>query len=107
MQSRFKYLGINPWMAVSFALGLAVAWRSRFYMTHDGVSYLDMGDAYLRGDWHTAINGYFNPLYGWIQALAHLVLHPSMYWEYPVVHLVHYGILLSPSLLSIISFGDS
>jgi hypothetical protein len=94
MQSRFKYLGINPWMVVAFALGLAVAWRSRFYMTHDGVAYLDMGDAYLRGDWHTAINGYFNPLYAWIQMLARVVLHPSMYWEYPVAHLVHYGIFV-------------
>lgn len=94
MQSRFKYLGINPWMAVSFALGLAQAWRSRFFMNYDGVSYLDMGDAYLRGDWHTAINGYFNPLYAWLQALARLVLRPSMYWEYPVAHLVNYGIFV-------------
>ena len=94
MQSRFKYLGINPWMAFSLALGLVVAWRSRFYMTHDGVAYFDMGDAYLRGDWHTAINGYFNPLYAWIQALGRVVLHPSMYWEYPVAHLVHYGIFV-------------
>jgi hypothetical protein len=95
MQSRFKYLGINPWMAVSFALGLVVTWRSRFYMNHDGVAYLDMGDAYLRGDWHTAINGYFNPLYAWLQALGRVVLHPSMYWEYPVAHLVHYGIFVA------------
>src|SRR3974377_2397488 len=94
MQSRFKYLGINPWMAVSFALGLAQAWRSRVLMTYDGVAYLDMGDAYLRGDWHTAINGYFNPLYGCIQALARFVLRPSMYWEYPLVHLVNFGIFV-------------
>ena len=94
MQSRFKYLEINPWMVVSFALGLAQAWRSRFNMNHDGVSYLDMGDAYLRGDWHTAINCYFNPLFAWMQALAHFVLRPSMYWEYPLVHLVDYGIFV-------------
>lgn len=94
MQSRSKYLGINAWMAVSLALGLAQAWRARFFMTYDGVSYVDMGDAYLRGDWHTAINGYFNPLYGWLQAIARLVLRPSMYWEYPVVHLVNYGIFV-------------
>jgi hypothetical protein len=50
VQSRFKNLGVNPWMAVSFALGMAQAWRNRFFMTFDGISYLDMGDAYLRGD---------------------------------------------------------
>ena len=94
MQSRFKYLGINPWMVVSMALGLAQAWISRFYMTHDGVAYLDMGDAYLRHDWHTAINGYFNPLYAWIQTLARIIIHPSPYWEFPVVHLVNFGIFV-------------
>jgi hypothetical protein len=94
MRSRFKNLAINPWMAVSFALGLAQAWRSRFLMTHDGVAYMDIGDAYLRGDWHTAINGYFNPLYAWIQALARLALHPSAYWEYPLVHFVNFGIFV-------------
>jgi hypothetical protein len=94
MQSRFKFLGVNPWMAVSFALGLAQAWRSRFLMTHDGVAYMDIGDAYLRGDWHTAINGYFNPLYAWIHAFARLVFRPSAYWEYPLVHLVNFGIFV-------------
>ena len=94
MQNRFKYLGINPWMAVSFALGLVQAWRSRFLMTHDGVAYMDIGDAYLRGDWHTAMNGYFNPLYAWIHALARFVLRPSAYWEYPLVHLVNFGIFV-------------
>ncbi|MGD2033324.1 MAG: hypothetical protein PVJ74_12675, partial [Gammaproteobacteria bacterium] len=26
-------------------------------MNEDGIDYLDMGDAYLRGDWDMAING--------------------------------------------------
>ncbi len=90
MLSRLK----NPWIALALVLGLAQVYASRFFMTFDGVSYLDMGDAYLRGDWHTAINGYWNPLYAWIQALARVVLHPSPYWEYPLVHLVDYGIFV-------------
>ncbi len=85
----------NPWVALALVLGLVQAYAGRFFMTYDGVSYLDMGDAYLRGDWHTAINGYFNPLYGWLQAIARFVLRPSMYWEYPVVHLVNYGIFVA------------
>jgi len=94
MQSRFKYLGMNRWMAIPLILGLAQAWRSRFFINYDGVSYLDMGDAFLRGDWHTAINGYFNPLYAWLQAFSRFVLRPSMYWEYPLAHLVNYGIFV-------------
>ncbi len=86
-----KKLG-NPWVALALILGFAQAYASRFFMTFDGISYLDMGDAYLRGDWHTAINGYWNPLFAWLQALAKLLFHPSPYWEYPLVHLVDYGI---------------
>jgi hypothetical protein len=84
----------NPWIALALVLGLAQAYASRFFMTFDGVSYLDMGDAWLRGDWHTAINGYWNPLYAWIQALGRVIFHPSPYWEYPVVHLMDYGIFV-------------
>jgi hypothetical protein len=84
----------NPWLATALVLGLLQAWRSRFSMTYDGISYLDMGDAYLRRDWHTAINGYWNPLYAWLQALARVIFHPSPYWEYPVVHLVDYAIFV-------------
>jgi hypothetical protein len=27
----------------------------------DGISYLDIGDAYWRGDWHMAINAFWSP----------------------------------------------
>jgi len=107
MQSRFKKLGMNRWMAIPLILGLAQAWRSRFFINYDGVSYLDMGDAFLRGDWHTAINGYFNPLYAWLQAFSRFVLRPSMYWEYPSLIWSTMGSLSSQSLPSSIFFRDS
>src|ERR1700728_3260585 len=71
-------------------LGLVQSWANRFYMGNDGVSYLDMSDAYLHGDWHTAINGSWNPLYAWLIGVGFLVFRPSPYWEYPVVQLVHF-----------------
>lgn len=80
----------NPWVAVALAVGLVQVWANRFYMAYDGVSYLDMGDAYLRGDWHTALNGYWHPLYSWIVAIGLRVLHPSPYWEYPAVHFIDF-----------------
>src|SRR5271154_6341175 len=74
---------------LSVLLGFVQALINRFYMAQDGVPYLDMADAYLRGDWHTAINGYWNPLYAWIVGAALFFLHPSAYWEYPAVQLVN------------------
>jgi len=63
-------------------------------MDPDGIVYLDIGDAYFRGDWNTAINGLWPPLYSWILGLALLVLKPSPRWEFFVVHLVNFVIYL-------------
>ena len=60
-----------------------------------GVSYLDMGDAFFRGDWGTAINGFWSPLYSLLLGLPMRLIRPTPKWEFPVVHLVNYLIYLS------------
>jgi hypothetical protein len=79
---------------VVIALGAIQAWNVRHAFDSDGISYLDIGDAYLRGDWAAAINAYWSPLYSWLLGLAMLVLKPSAYWEFSVVHLVNFVIYL-------------
>jgi hypothetical protein len=86
--SRIK---IGGWV-VALALGMAQAWATRFTMNPDGVSYLDIGDAYWRHDWHNAINAYWSPLYSWILGFFINVIGPTPYWEYPLVHLVNFFI---------------
>jgi hypothetical protein len=61
----------------------------------DGISYLDMGDALLRGDWFSAVNSLWSPLYAWLQGLAQGLLRPSMYWAFTVVQLVNFVIYLA------------
>jgi hypothetical protein len=80
--------------AIAALLGLIQAWANRFYMGNDGVPYLDMADAYVRGDWHTAVNGYWNPLYAWLIGLDFLIFRPSPYWEYPLVQLLNFGVYI-------------
>src|SRR5712691_3167506 len=87
--ANYKLLRVSCW-AVALALGAAQAWATRFTMNPDGISYLDIGDAYWRGDWHNAINAYWSPLYSWILGFFLKVLKPSAYWEYPMVHLVNF-----------------
>ena len=79
----------------ALAFGTAQAWTTRFTMNPDGVSYLDIGDAYWRGDWHDAINAYWSPLYSWIVGFFLKALKPSTYWEYPLVHLVNFLIYVA------------
>ena len=63
-------------------------------MNADGISYLDIGDAYFRADWANAINPVWSPLYSWILGFANFVIRPSIQWAFPVVHLVNFIIYL-------------
>jgi hypothetical protein len=88
---RISFLRISFW-CVAIILGAADAWATRFTMNPDGMSYLEVGATYWRGDWHGAISAYWSPLYPWILGLFLKVLKPSPYWEYPVVHLANFVI---------------
>lgn len=59
-------------------------------MYPDGVSYLDIGDAFWQGNWHAAINAYWSPLYPIVLGFFLKLFRPSIRWEYPLVHLVNY-----------------
>ena len=77
-------------------LGALHTWTaSRNYsMNADGISYLDIGDAYMRGDWDVAINSVWSPLYSWILGLVLYGFQPAMAWEFTVVHSVNFVIFL-------------
>ena len=75
--------GLHVWAAVSSQS-----------MNADGIGYLDIGDAYFRGDWENAINPVWSPLYSWILGFANFVIQPSMEWEFPVVHLINFLIYI-------------
>ena len=74
--------------------GMVEALFSRHTMNPDGVSYLDMGDAIVRGDWKMAVNGYWSPLYPWIQGTALRLAKPSTFLQFSVVHFVNFLIFL-------------
>lgn len=82
------------WLVAIF-LGALQAWANRYNQTADDIiSYLDIGDAYFRGDWDVAINAYWSPLYSWLLGFTLLILKPSPYWEFPVVKLVNFLVYL-------------
>lgn len=67
-------------------------------MNPDGISYLDIGDAYFRADWQNAINPVWSPFYSWLLGFVNLVFKPSMSWQFPTVHIVNFLIFLAALL---------
>ena len=61
-------------------------------MNADGINYLDMGDAYLSGDWAAALNGVWSPVYAWLLASSVRSFEPSIWWEFPTVQLTNFAI---------------
>jgi len=79
----------SPWLVFAVILGVLQAISFRYSMNPDGIAYLDMGDAYLRGDWATAIRSHWSPLYAWLVAAGLRLTQPPPNLEFPFVHVVN------------------
>ncbi len=75
---------------IALILGATQAWATRFDMSPDGISYLNLSDYYMEGDYWHAVNGYWSPLYPWLIALQRVGLGVSAHWEAPLVHLTNF-----------------
>ena len=76
--------------AVIIAVVAVHLWLYRFEMINlDGISYLELGEAWRDGRWADAISTYWSPLYAWVLGAAFAVVRPTPYWEYPLVHAVN------------------
>jgi len=86
-------LRLSFW-ALGVVLGFSQAWTSRLNVAANAVSYLDMGSYFFHGHPWAIINGFWSPLYAFLFGLTIAVLKPSLYWEYPTVHLLLFIIFI-------------
>ena len=77
-------------MAIALGAANAGAAMAAQSMGHEGVNYLDQADAWFRGDWSTAVNGTWSPLYPLLLGIAMRVIRPSASMEFPLVHAVNF-----------------
>lgn len=84
-------------VAVSVAVvgGALYAWTGRYSMNADGISYLDMADAYLRGDWPMAVSTVWSPLYAWLLGAGRAALRAGPSSEFPAVQFTNFVIYLA------------
>jgi hypothetical protein len=80
--------------AVAVIFGFLQAWSVRTTMLNDTISYLDMGDYIVHGHLAMVVNGIWSPLYPCILGFFLAILRPSIYWQYPAVHLLLFAIFL-------------
>jgi hypothetical protein len=92
--STFNFRIRLSFWALGVALGLSQAWTSRFDVEDNTVSYLDMGGYFFHGHHWSIINGFWSPVYALLLSLPVNVLKPSLYWEYPTVHLLVFIVFL-------------
>lgn len=82
----------GAWFAFFWLAAMAFAslqeWYTRHTVSQDAVSYIEVAEAYARGDWANALNAYWSPMYCWILAIARIIWAPSLYWEATSLHLV-------------------
>src|SRR5579872_6616579 len=79
---------------LALVLGGTEAWLSRNDMYSDGISYMDIGDAFSQGHWNELVNAYWSPLYPMLLGTAASVLKPSAGWQFATVHLVNFLLYL-------------
>lgn len=78
--------------------GALHVWVYRNDLNPDSVSYIEMAEGAVRSGWHALVSAYWSPLYPTLLSIGFRVLHPSMYWEFTVVHLVNFAVYLADLL---------
>ena len=91
---------VKPRLRVLFwclavVLGALHVWAHRNDLNPDSVSYIEMAEAAVRSSWHALASAYWSPLYPTLLSVSFRILHPSMYWEFTVVHVVNFVVYLA------------
>src|SRR5205085_417177 len=76
------------WTVILGAAALR-AYTQRFGITPDGVAYLDLSDAIVRGHWAGIVNPYWSPLYPALIGIARRIVPTSPEWEFTAVHVLN------------------
>jgi len=81
---------ISALVAWSLVIGGVSAWLSRSDMNPDGISYLDLSDRWLAGDFSGIVNGYWGPVYSALLAAVRFIMQPTSPLEFRAVHVANY-----------------
>jgi hypothetical protein len=92
--SGYEQLVRKVFFTLAVSLGLFSVWLCRYSMDPDGISYLDIGDAFAGGNWKLALNTYWSPVYPWLLGVPVHFLGRTPRSELITAHGVNFGIYL-------------
>ena len=75
---------------IAVLLGFLLSWATRYSMTSDALSYIDMADFFRKGDWEAAVRSSWCPLFPFLVGIGLYVLNPTPYWEFQTLHLINF-----------------
>jgi len=93
MPARFPRL-MTAMILLSLSIGAISAWLTRAAMNPDGISYLDLSDRWMAGDFNGVVNGYWSPLYPALLALVRMILRPSPQSEFAAAHAANFVVFV-------------
>jgi hypothetical protein len=73
------------WIAL-IAFATLRAWFTRYELSPDSMSYLDIARAVAEGHAKAALSSYWSPGYPVLISFFLRIFHPGIYWEFPLVH---------------------
>ena len=85
-----RTIRVVAWIAL-LAFTAFSAYAQRYAVSPDGISYLDMSDAVVTGDWSRLVNLYWSPLYPALIGVARAVIGASPARDVPAIHLVNFA----------------
>jgi hypothetical protein len=94
-----RLAGVSPHLvfaplALLGGLAAAVLGAVRRFIDVDGISYLDVADAYLAGGWAAGANAYWSPLYPWLLAGATRISGAGRESELAVAQVVNFSVFV-------------
>ena len=86
-------------LGVVLLLGVLDAWRFISYQANpDGVSYIDIAQAFAREGPGALVNGYWSPLFPALIGIAYRLSPPTLDTMYPIAHLVGFAVFVIATL---------
>jgi len=77
-------------LTFALVLGALQAYIFRNSMGPDGISYIEIGEAWFRKDWGNVVSSHWSPFYSWLLGSANALLRPTASTEFALVHLVNF-----------------